>query len=277
MAAGPLLLTALAMAFFAANSLLCRAALRHTAIDPASFTAIRLASAALSTWILVRARRGRGARAGSWGSALALFAYAAGFSFAYRTLPASMGALLLFLAVQAAMVLWGVRRGERLGAGQAAGLLLALAGLVYLMRPGLAAPPLAGAALMLGAGLAWGVYSLRGMGGADPAGATAGNFLRTVPMAAALCLAWGPGLRLDPAGFAYAALSGALASGVGYILWYRAIQGLSATTAASVQLSVPVLAAVAGVTLLGEPVSLRLALGSAAILGGIALVLRSRR
>jgi drug/metabolite transporter (DMT)-like permease len=271
-----LLLIALTVILFAANSLLCRAALRATPLDPASFTAIRLATAALAAGCLVRWRRGRPAGAGSWGSALALFAYAVAFSFAYRTLPASMGALMLFLAVQATMTLWGLRRGERLGAGQTAGLLLALAGLVYLLRPGLAAPPLAGSALMLGAGVAWGIYSLRGMGGADPAAATAGNFLRTLPMAGALCLALAPGLRLDPAGCAYAALSGAIASGLGYILWYRVIQVLSATTAASTLLSVPALAALAGVTLLGEPVSLRLAVGSVSILGGIALVLRRR-
>lgn len=274
-AAGTLLLTVLAMACFAGNSILCRAALRQTAIDPASFTAIRILSAALATWGLLRLRR-RAVRGGSWASALALTAYAAGFAFAYRTLPAGTGALLLFLAVQASMVLWGLWRGERLGRWQGAGLALALSGLAVLLRPGLAAPPWAAAALMLGAGTAWGIYSLRGMGSRDPAAATADNFLRAAPMAALLCLA-APGLRLDPAGTAYAVLSGALASGMGYILWYRAIQGLRPAAAASVQLSVPVLTALAGVAVLGEPLSLRLGLAACAILGGIALVLGGRR
>jgi len=274
--AGTLLLTFLAMAAFAGNSLLCRAALRHTGIDPASFTAVRILSAALATWALVRIRRGPWRRSGSWPSALALAAYAGGFSFAYRTLPAGTGALLLFLAVQATMVLWGLRRGERLGRGQTAGLLLALGGLLVLLRPGLSAPPLPAALLMLGAGAAWGVYSLRGMGSADPDGATADNFLRAAPMAVLLCLACRGGLRLDPAGFGYAALSGAVASGLGYALWYRAMRGLRAATAASVQLSVPVLAALAGVILLGEPLSRRLGLAAVMILGGIALVLGVR-
>ena len=171
------------------------------------------------------------------------FAYAAAFSFAYRALQAGMGALLLFLAVQATMVLWGLRRGERLGLGQTAGLALALGGLALLLSPGLSAPPLPGSLLMLGSGVAWGIYSLRGMGSADPAGATADNFLRAAPMALVLCLACLGRTRLDPVGCAYAALSGAVASGLGYVLWYRAMRGLRAASAASVQLSVPVLTA----------------------------------
>jgi len=274
--AATLLLTFLAMAAFAGNSLLCRAALGRTGIDPASFTAIRILSAALATWVLVRIRRGPARRSGSWASALALFAYAAGFSFAYRTLPAGLGALLLFLAVQATMVLWGLRRGERLGRGQCAGLALALGGLALLLRPGLSAPPIAASLLMLGAGVAWGIYSLRGMGSADPGGATADNFLRAAPMALLLALACRGSLRLDAAGCGYAVLSGALASGLGYALWYWAMRGLRAATAASVQLSVPVLAALAGVVLLGEPLSLRMGLASATILGGISLVVLGR-
>jgi len=277
-APGILLLTLLTMAFFAGNSLLCRAALRHTGLDPASFTAIRILSAALTTWAIVSLRRGPARpRSGSWPSALALFAYAAGFAYAYRTLQAGMGALLLFLAVQATMVFWGFRRGDRLGLGPCIGLALALGGLGLLLAPGLTAPPLAGSLLMLGAGVAWGIYSLRGMGSADPAGATADNFLRAAPMALLLCLFSLGRLRLDPAGCGYALASGAVASGLGYVLWYRAMRGLRAATAASVQLSVPVLTALAGVALLGEPLSLRLALASAAILGGIALVLRRTR
>jgi drug/metabolite transporter (DMT)-like permease len=270
-AASTLLVTLLAMVAFAGNSLLCRAALRHTAIDPASFTALRLLAGALATWGILAARGLR--QGGSWGSALALFAYAAGFSFAYLTLPAGVGALLLFLAVQATMVAGGLRRGETLGRPQGAGLALAAAGLGILLLPGLSAPPLGGALLMLGAGAAWGLYSLRGMGSADPGAATAGNFLRAVPLGLLLVLANLPRLRLDLAGSLYAVLSGALASGVGYVLWYQALKGLRASAAASVQLSVPILASLAGVLALGEPFTLRLGLASAAILGGIALVL----
>jgi drug/metabolite transporter (DMT)-like permease len=275
-ATSTLLLTVLTMVLFAANSLLCRAALRHTGLDPASFTALRLGSAALVTWVLVRLRRGpRTARSGSWSSALALFVYAAAFAFAYRTLQAGMGALLLFLAVQATMVFWGFCRGDRLGRGQSAGLLLALGGLALLLSPGLTAPPLLGTLLMLASGVAWGIYSLRGMDSADPAGATADNFLRAVPMALLLCLGMGLGrTHLDRAGCGYALVAGSVASGLGYVLWYQAMQGLKAATAASVQLSVPVITALAGVAVLGEPLSLRLGLASATILGGIALVLR---
>ena len=270
------LLTALAMAAFAANSLLCRAALRHTAMDPASFTTLRLLAGAGATWALVRSLGGAGggqARAGSWASALALFVYAATFSFAYLTLPAGMGALLLFGAVQATMILYGRWRGERLRPAQGAGLALALLGLLWLLAPGRTAPPLGGALLMLTAGVAWGVYSLRARGAGDPGRATAGNFLRAVPLALGLSLALLPWARLDRAGVVYALLAGGLASGLGYALWYAALGGLKAASAAAVQLSVPVLAALAGVALLGEPVTARLLVASAAVLGGIALVL----
>jgi drug/metabolite transporter (DMT)-like permease len=268
------LLTLLAMIAFAANSLLCRLALGHTGIDAASFTTIRLASGALALWLIV-AMRGAGAVGGSWPSAGALFAYAAAFSFAYLSLAAGVGALLLFGAVQATMILAGLRAGERLDLQQSMGLTLALGGLVYLMLPGLSAPPLGGALLMLGAGVAWGVYSLRGRGTADPLGATAGNFLRAAPLGIGLGVAALPWAQLDVAGAGYAVLSGALASGAGYAVWYAALRGLHATHAATVQLSVPVIAAAGGVALLGEPVTLRLAFASVAILGGIALVVHA--
>ena len=266
------LATGLAMVAFAGNSLLCRAALRHTAIDPATFTSLRLVSGAASTWLLVRARGG--AVGGSWISALFLFAYAAGFSFAYRSLPAALGAFLLFASVQATMVLAGLRRGERLAGRQWGGLVLALAGLAGLLVPGLTAPPLAASGLMLAAGAAWGCYSLRSRGAGDALGATAGNFLRAAPLALGLSLLGRPWARVDPAGAGLAALSGALASGLGYALWYAAMGRLRATAAATVQLSVPVLTALAGVVLLGEPVTPRLVGASLAILVGLALVLR---
>ena len=272
-----LLLTALAMLAFAGNSLLCRLALKYTTIDPASFTAIRLISGAMVLWLIARGRGLTLAGAGNWPSALALFAYAAGFSFAYVTLPAGSGALLLFGAVQATMLGYGIASGERLRGAQTLGLVLALAGLVGLLLPGLSAPPLQGALLMLVAGIAWGVYSLRGRRAGNPTATTAGNFLRSVPFAAALSLIALPLAKLDPAGIGYALASGALASGVGYAIWYTALPGLLATHAATVQLSVPVIAAIGGILFLGEALTLRLGLCSAAILGGIALVILRKR
>lgn len=269
--------TLLAMFAFAANSVLCRAALKHTALDAASFTALRLASGALALWLIVAMRNGRAASEGNWPSALALFGYAAPFSFAYVSLSAGAGALLLFGAVQATMILGGWWRGERLHARQLAGLALALAGLAYLMLPGITAPPLAGALLMIAAGISWGVYSLRGRGAARPLLATAGNFLRAAPLGIALGLLALPWLSFDLSGIGYAVASGALASGAGYAVWYAALPGLRASSAATVQLAVPVIVALGGVLLLGEPITLRLALASAAILSGIALVILSRR
>ncbi len=250
--------------------------MRETAIDPASFTAVRIASGALVLSALVRLRGGSSVGAGTWLSAAALFVYAAAFSFAYRTLSAGTGALLLFGAVQATMILWGFRRGERLRGAQWAGLLAAGAGLVLLLFPGVTAPPLPGALLMLAAGVAWGVYSLRGRGRGDPARATAGNFLRALPLAILLAVFAFPSLRLDRAGVGYAVASGAFASGFGYILWYAALPHLRAASAATVQLSVPVLTAFGGILLLGETPSLRFVLAALAVLGGIALVVSAR-
>ncbi len=263
-------LTLLALAAFAGNSLLCRAALSRTHIDPASFTTVRLVSGALVLWLLARLRGSTGK--GNWLSALALFAYAAGFSFAYLRLPAAAGALILFGAVQASMIAHGLWSGERLRPVQFVGVLLAAAGLVGLLLPGLFAPPLASALLMLGAGIAWGVYSVRGKGARDALGVTAGNFLLAVPMALALSAALLPSASFDPAGSWYAFLSGALTSGLGYAVWYTALPFLKSTTAAVVQLGVPVIAALGGVALLDEPFTLRLLAASMAIIGGIALV-----
>jgi len=260
------------MIAFAGNSLLCRLALQQTAIDPASFTTLRILSGALTLWLIVRLRSSSHSAAGSWPSALALFAYAAAFSYAYVSLSAATGALLLFGAVQATMIGYGLWTGERMRPRQTMGLALALGGLVGLLLPGLSAPPLSGALLMLGAGVAWGVYSLRGKRAGDATCVTAGNFLRAVPMALLLGLAALPWSSLDIAGFWYAVSSGALASGVGYAIWYTALRGLKATSAATVQLSVPVITAVGGIVFLGETISLRLLITSAAILGGIALV-----
>ena len=274
-----LFLTMLAMAAFAGNSLLCRLALKETGIDAASFTAIRLVSGALVLWGVARSLRGAQAGQGNWLSALALFAYAACFSFAYVSLPAGTGALLLFGAVQALMIGYGLWSGERLRPLQLAGLALAFGGLAGLLLPGVSAPPLAGTVLMLLAGLSWGVYSLRGKGAGDPTRVTAGNFLRAAPMGVALGLFMllFRGASLDAAGVWLAVASGALTSGIGYAVWYTALPALKATSAASVQLSVPVLAALGGIAFLGEPLTLRLVLASSAILGGIALVVLQKR
>lgn len=270
-------LTVIAMIAFAANSVLCRLALQQTDIDPASFTVIRLCSGALALAALLHVKGLVPGRAGNWGSALALFAYAAAFSFAYVSLPTGVGALLLFAAVQATMILFGLAHGERLVARQWSGLVLAFGGLVYLLMPGLAAPPLFGSALMILAGVAWGAYSLRGKGARDALAATGGNFLRTVPMALGLGILGSGEVHVDLSGALYAVLSGALASGAGYAVWYSALRGLKATSAATVQLSVPVIAALGGVVFLGEALTLRLVLSSVAILGGVALVLLRRR
>jgi len=269
-------LTSLAMIAFAGNSLLCRQALKHTAIDPASFTGIRLLSGALMLWLVTRLKKTAPAGAGNWPSALALFAYAAGFSFAYVSLPAASGALLLFGAVQATMIGHGIRVGERLHVLQIAGVIIAFGGLVGLLLPGLSAPPLTGSLLMIGAGVAWGVYSLRGKGAGDPTRVTAGNFIRAVPIAVVLSVVMLDFTSVDGAGIFYAVASGALASGLGYATWYTVLPALKNTSAASVQLSVPVIASVGGIVFLGEPMTLRLVLASVAILGGIALVITQK-
>jgi drug/metabolite transporter (DMT)-like permease len=270
-------MTSLAMMAFACNSLLCRVALRHTSIDAASFATVRLASGAAMLWLVARMSHGAHAGRGNWLSALVLFVYAAGFSFAYVSLPASTGALLLFGAVQATMIGHGMWTGERLLRSQIAGLVLALGGLVGLLSPGLSAPPLLGSLLMLSAGVAWGIYSLRGRGAGDPIKVTAGNFLRAVPIAAGVSILAHEGASLDGAGLWCAISSGALASGVGYAIWYTVLPALKATNAATVQLSVPVIAALGGIAFLGESASLRFVLASVAILGGIALVILERQ
>jgi drug/metabolite transporter (DMT)-like permease len=275
-----ILITTLAMLAFAANSLLCRVALRDTTIDAASFTAIRLAAGAAVLAIIVRARNGRPAEAGSWPAAACLFGYAAGFSFAYRELSAATGAILLFGAVQTGMIVAAMALGERLRILQVVGLLMAIAGLVYMLLPGLSAPPLSGAAFMIAAGLSWVGYTLLGRGTGDPTKATAGNFLRTVPFAAALLLTSvgsSVGATVDHTGALYAAASGAITSGLGYVLWYAALPALTTVSAAVIQLSVPIIAALGGVLLLAEPLSSRLVISSATIMGGIALTILRRR
>ena len=270
------LLIVFAMLAFAGNSLLCRIALRDTSIDAASFTSIRLASGALVLWILLRSRGRRPLTAGSWPMAAMLFAYAVCFSFAYRDLTAATGALLLFGAVQLTMTGYGLFKGERLVGLRLVGVLVAIAGLVWLLLPGLSAPPVFAAGLMLAAGLAWGIYSLLGRSAGDPTAATGGNFIRAVPFAAVLSLAAASQASPDQTGLMYAVASGAVTSGLGYVLWYAALPALSATSAATIQLCVPAIAALGGVVLLAEPITARLLIASAAILGGIALTIRKK-
>ena len=291
-----LLLTSLAMIAFASNSLLCRGALKQNDIDAASFTFVRIFSGAVALWVLVSLQRkerrvktpgvSNGSyftstpspqrqllRTGSWSSALALFVYAAAFSFAYLALSAGTGALLLFGAVQATMIFWGLQKGERLSMIQTVGFIVAVTGLIILVFPGLSAPPLAGSILMVAGGVAWGIYSLRGQKERNASTATTGNFVRAVPFSIVLFIAFTPWTHIDLAGFAYAVISGAVTSGMGYVIWYKALPGLKAASAATVQLSVPVLAATGGILLLGEPITPRYMLASVAVLGGIALVI----
>lgn len=266
--------TALALVAFAANSVLCRIALSHATIDAATFSTIRLTAGA-ATLLLVTAwtRKGASQVEGSWISAGMLFLYAVPFSFAYTRLNAGTGALILFGCVQLTMMIAALWSGERPHPLQWFGLSLALGGLVYLVLPGLEAPSFAGAALMALAGFSWGVYSLRGRSAANPLAQTTNNFVRSVPLVLAVSLLTLPRFYVQRQGVLLAVASGALASGLGYVVWYRALQGLTATRAAVVQLLVPILAALGGVTLLGEATSWRLALSAVIVLGGIALAL----
>ncbi|AKS41397.1 DMT family transporter [Wenzhouxiangella marina] len=267
------LLVSLALTAFAANSVLTRLALVETAIDPISFTAVRLASGALVLALIVGIRSSTPAGQGSLASALALFAYALCFSLAYVFLTAATGALLLFGAVQISMIAWSLIRGERLAGSAWLGFALALAGLVWLLLPGLARPPLMPALLMVAAGVAWAIYTLRARGAGDPTRATAGNFLIAALPAIGLALCRWSWAEWDGAGLALAMASGALASGLGYVVWYAALGYIRTSTAAVAQLLVPVLTAVAGVILLAEPLGLRLIGAGAIILGGILLVI----
>ncbi len=268
--------TAVALLAFAANSLLCRVALADGGTDAASFTAIRLAAGAAVLVALLAMRRRSGTAfplGGHWRGGLALFAYAAGFSIAYLAVGAATGALLLFGAVQATMIGLGLWQGERLSPAQWAGFVLALLGLAGLLLPGAAAPPVLPAAWMLAAGVAWGLYSLWGRGSVDPVADTAGNFVRALPFAAAFVLVEAGALRVDALGLACAVASGALASGLGYVLWYRVLPRLGALRAASLQLAVPALAALGGVALLGEVLDGARLVAGLVVLGGIAAVL----
>lgn len=265
------------MLAFAANSVLCRLALGQGLIDAASFTAVRVVSGAAVLGLILLLRKDRAQAAPDWRSVITLFIYMAFFSFAYLSLAVGTGALVLFGCVQLTMFVVALKSGENFPAISWAGLALAMAGLIYLVSPGLTAPNPLGAGLMAIAGIAWGLYSLIGRSATDPVQATAYNFIYSVPLVIVTSLIFIADFQVSMRGVSLAAASGAIASGIGYVIWYAALRGLRATSAATVQLSAPVIAAIGGVILLSEDVTPRLLLASAATLGGIALVLGQRK
>ena len=272
--------TAIALIAFASNSILCRLALGSRQIDPASFTTVRIVSGAAVLAALAavsRARRRRETTRAGWTSGAYLFAYAIAFSLSYTMLGASTGALILFPCVQITMLLAALRAGERPQPPEWLGVCVALAGLVYLVMPGLEAPSPAGAALMAAAGAAWGLYSLRGRGSPDPLGDTARNFICAVPLALIVGAASISHAHASSQGLVLATASGAISSGLGYVIWYAALRGLTATRAATVQLAVPVIAAVGGIVFLNETLTIRLVVAGVLILGGVGVALAARR
>ncbi|MEM6971982.1 MAG: DMT family transporter [Pseudomonadota bacterium] len=288
-----LALTATAMTAFAANSVLTRLALAPELIAADNFATLRVLSGAAMLWAIIAfqrhqtppaAQQAAGSRTprtrADWRTAAGLFVYLAGFSFAYESLDTGTGALILFGTVQVTMLGWGLVKGERLAPLGWLGFAVAIIGLVVLVSPGESAPDLMGALLMLAAGLGWGIYSVLGRGVADPLGATGWNFLLAAPVIVLLDLAAASGDGgiggASPMGIALALASGAIASGLGYVVWFAALPHLSATRAAAVQLTVPAIAALGGVILLAEPISIRLIAASLATLGGVGIVLLAR-
>jgi drug/metabolite transporter (DMT)-like permease len=276
------LFSALALAAFAANSVLCRIALRHGTIDAATFSTVRLTAGAatllvISAWMRREASPSSRSRKTSWLSAAMLFLYAIPFSFAYTRLSTGTGALILFGCVQSTMMTWALSSGERPHWLQWTGLALALGGLIWLVLPGLEAPSPTGAALMALAGFSWGVYSLRGRKAVNPLAETTTNFVRTVPLVLVVSLLARSQFHVEREGVVLAIASGALASALGYVVWYEALRGLTATRAAAMQLLVPILAALGGVIFLAEAISARLVLSAVMVLGGIALTLLHSR
>ncbi len=273
------LLTVLALLAFAANSIFARLALGRSSIDPASYTTVRLLTGALTLWLIARAWHADSSPPTdrNWAPAAMLFLYAATFSFAYLSLSTGTGALILFAAVQITMIGLGLYAGERPPMLHWLGLLIAVAGLIYLVSPGVAAPSAAGSLLMGTAGIAWGIYSILGRGVTEPVRATAGNFLKTVPLTLILLIFCSSSIAITAEGFLWASLSGSITSAVGYVIWYAALPRLAATLAATVQLAVPALAALGGVVFLSERITLRLILSGALILTGVGLATFSQK
>lgn len=272
------ILTLIALTAFAANSLLSRSALEGGWIDPVSFSSIRIVSGAallylLALWKSKNASATSNISEGSWTSATALFGYAIAFSIAYVSLDAGTGALILFAAVQLTMMLAALAAGERMLPYQIIGYAVGAIGLTYLFWPGASAPDVWGSLLMALSGLAWGFYSIRGRTARSPLMMSAGNFARAIPLAlisSAIGIRW---IEVEWQGILLALGSGTLASGLGYVIWYQALRGLTRNQASTVQLLTPVLAAIGGVTLLGEPPSTKLTMASLLIIGGTALAL----
>ncbi|OUR84849.1 EamA family transporter [Colwellia psychrerythraea] len=273
-----ILITFLSLLAFAANSLITRFALEKTTIDEASFIMLRVVSGALFLWLFLALKKDKKIlQGGTWFAAFALFIYAVSFTYGYGLIAAGTGALLLFGSVQITMTIAGYREGERLNVIQLVGFVLALAGLVILMLPGISAPSFMGAFLMCISGVAWSIYTLQGRGASSPAATTAGNFIKAAPMATLLWLivylSTNNTIDLANIGVIYALLSGIVTSGIGYIIWYSVLPELKATQAAIVQLSVPLLVTLAGALLLNETITLRIIIASIAILFGTILVL----
>ena len=296
--------TAFALIAFAFNSILCRLALRGEEADAAGFTGVRLVSGAIALvvigWVvgfkggnasvnecaelnghddgtLLNSRASAFKHSGSWPSAFFLFAYAVCFSFAYLGLTAGTGALILFGSVQMSMVAVAIFRGERPTLLESIGLVIAVGGLVYLVLPGLASPPLTSSLLMAAAGMSWAAYTLRGKSSRDPLADTTGNFVRSLPMAAVVALIYLPNLHLTPRGWLLAILSGAFTSGVGYTIWYSVVKDHTTTRAAVLQLSVPVIAAAIGIVFLNETATTTLLIAATLILGGIAITIYGKK
>jgi len=273
------LYTIFALVAFAFNSILCRLALRGDEIDAASFTGVRLLSGAVTliviSFIFSRGKNATGS--GNWLSAFFLAAYAICFSFAYLWLTAGTGALLLFGCVQLTMIGIAIWNGEKPTAIELVGLAVALGGLVYLVLPGLASPPIVSAVLMGSAGIAWGVYTTRGRASSNPLAETTGNFVRTLPFMLLAIIPFLSKINLSNRGVILAVLSGAIASGIGYTVWYAALKHLTSTRAAILQLAVPVIAAAGGIFFLAETTSMRLYIAGGLILGGIGLTIFGRR
>ena len=274
-----ILLTIFALVAFAFNSILCRLALGNETIDAVGFTTIRLASGAITLSIIsvILNRKQTDFKRGNWLSAFFLFAYAVCFSFAYLKLTTATGALILFGSVQMTMICLALIKGERPKALEWLGLFLAFGGLIYLVFPGLSAPPFAYSILMMFAGIAWGFYTLRGKGSEKPLADTTGNFIRTAPMILLVCLLFLSDIQISSKGTIFAVLSGAIASGIGYSVWYAVLKHHTATRAAILQLSVPAIASVGGVIFLAENLSFRIILASGLILGGIGLAIIAKR
>jgi drug/metabolite transporter (DMT)-like permease len=268
-------LTTLAMLAFAGNSILSRMALQDGAIDAASFSNIRLLSGALALLLILATKSGTGnlKHRGSWLSALMLFLYALSFSYAYLDLSAGTGALILFGLVQATMIIAAVIAGDKPTRIEILGWLCASAGLIYLVLPGIAAPSAGGTILMAIAGIAWGFYSIRGRNEPDPLAATASNFLRSVVFIPFVVAATYQSIEVTTNGILLAVAAGAITSGVGYVIWYAALRFMHTIQAALVQLSVPAIAALGGVILLDEVLSMRLVLSAAMVLGGLSIAL----